>query len=84
LDYEIKEPIMPALDRAILHSIPSIDGYVLVVKGEDADSWHIGWEEIFGRKKTAETFAREHHWSGPWKAIRASLSVTIPPPKRKS
>ena len=69
--------------RAFLHVIAPVDGYVLVVKSEDSSAWHIGWLEIFGRKNTAEGFAKEHHWSGPWKAVRASLAVTIPAPKRK-
>lgn len=69
--------------RAFLHNIAPIDGYVLVVKGEDSKEWHIGWHEIFGRKDTATNFADQHHWSGPYRAVRASLAVHIPPPKRR-
>lgn len=69
--------------RAFLHSIAPIDGYVLVVKGEDSKAWHIGWHELFGLKRYAEAFASQNNWSGPWKAVRASLTITIQPPKRR-
>jgi hypothetical protein len=77
---------MAALDRATLHSLEPVDGYVLLsrdVNGRDVGPWHIAWLEIFDRKFNAEQFAKQNGWSAPWKAVRASLSVTIPPPKRR-
>lgn len=69
--------------HAFLHGIEPVDGYVLIVRTEGERGWHIGWLELFGSKKYAEAFASENNWSGPWKAVRASLAITIPPPKRR-
>ena len=71
---------------AFLHAIPQIDGYVLLsrdVNGADVGPWHIAWLEIFDRKYEAANFARQNKWTSPWKAVRASLAVRIPPPKRR-
>jgi hypothetical protein len=72
--------------RALLHGIPAVDGWVLVTRdknGADLGPWHIAWLEIFDRKYQAVRFARENGWTAPWKAVRGSLAVTIPAPKRR-
>lgn len=69
--------------RALLHGVQTVDGWVLLSRDDDSKEWHIAWLEIFSRKAEALKFAGDNQWHPPFKAVRGSLAVIIPAPKRR-